>query len=242
MFKCAIFRKILPSIAALLVVITTVKLGFWQLDRAEQRDALDNRIRMQKSQTPLELTGDPVSSDGLEYRPIQAHGEWVPERVVFLDNQIHRGRPGFHVFMPLKLDGSSTHVLVNRGWVAGSGDRQQSPMVQSQSGRHLMTGFARLAPPTFSSIAGSSRVNSVWSELSLKGFGEWSGLKLQPVILYQVSDADDGLIRDWASPGQGAERNRGYAVQWFALAAMTAIFWSLTLVRWRRNSVEGGHE
>jgi len=241
MTQNTLLRKTVPTIAALLVFALTMRLGFWQLDRAHQRESLDSQLSALKASTPIALGDVPVTSAALEFHSLEATGEWQPQHRVFLDNQIFRGRPGFHVFMPLKLEGSNRHVLVNRGWIAGLSDREKLPVVNTVVGSQRVSGFARLSPPTFSSIAGTSRVESVWSELSLKGFAQWSGLQLQPVILYQVGGSEDGLVREWPNPGLGAERNRGYAFQWFALAVMTAVFWAMNFYR-RRDNANKNHE
>lgn len=41
-------------------------------------------------------------------------------------------------------------------------------------------------------------------------------------IVQQSSPAADGLVRDWPVPAAGVDRHRGYAVQWYALAALAA--------------------
>jgi surfeit locus 1 family protein len=63
----------------------------------------------------------------------------------------------------------------------------------------------------------------VWQNLVLARYAKWSGLKLQPVVLQQTSEAADGLVRVWERPDSGADRHRGYAFQWYALAATILI-------------------
>jgi surfeit locus 1 family protein len=46
---------------------------------------------------------------------------------------------------------------------------------------------------------------------------------LQPIVLQQTSKAADGLVRSWSRPDTGADRNRGYAFQWYALATTILI-------------------
>jgi len=49
-----------------------------------------------------------------------------------------------------------------------------------------------------------------------------------PLLLQQTSDTGDGLVREWPQPAVGSERNRGYAFQWYALAAMAFVFFVVT--------------
>ena len=53
----------------------------------------------------------------------------------------------------------------------------------------------------------------------------WSGLELQPVVIQQKNDAGDGLVRDWHRRDIGADRHRGYALQWFSLALLTVVLY-----------------
>jgi cytochrome oxidase assembly protein ShyY1 len=50
-------------------------------------------------------------------------------------------------------------------------------------------------------------------------------LKLQPFVIEQTSDARDGLARVWQPPDAGADRNRGYALQWYLFAVLAAILY-----------------
>ncbi len=41
----------------------------------------------------------------------------------------------------------------------------------------------------------------------------------------------DGLVRDWSPPSSGADKHRGYAFQWYALAATAFLFFLVTGIR-----------
>jgi hypothetical protein len=51
------------------------------------------------------------------------------------------------------------------------------------------------------------------------------------VLLRQIEDAtdlnntrvDDGLVRSWIEPSEGVDKHRGYAFQWFLLAALCVV-------------------
>ncbi len=60
-----------------------------------------------------------------------------------------------------------------------------------------------------------------------------------PWIVLQTSPAADGLVRDWPLPAAGIERHRGYAFQWYALAALAAV---LTAGYARRLILRRRHE
>ena len=46
-----------------------------------------------------------------------------------------------------------------------------------------------------------------------------------PVAIEQRSASADGLDRNWPDPASGAERNRAYALQWYAMALVGVVLW-----------------
>jgi surfeit locus 1 family protein len=63
----------------------------------------------------------------------------------------------------------------------------------------------------------------VRQNLALERIASEAGLRLQPLVIQQTSDADDGLVRAWERPDSGVNTHRAYAVQWYALALLTVI-------------------
>jgi cytochrome oxidase assembly protein ShyY1 len=79
------------------------------------------------------------------------------------------------------------------------------------------------------------RQNAIVQNLDIAEFARASKLAMLPFVLQQSTDTHDGLTRDWPRPSAGAERHRGYAFQWFALAAMAFLFFVVTGFRRARN-------
>lgn len=153
---------------------------------------------------------------------VSVAGEFVPRHTVYLDNRVRRGRVGYEVVTPLKLAGSQSHVLVNRGWIAAASTRAELPEVLTPTGEVRIEGIAleRVArvlelgkPP-----AGKLRQN-----LDIDKFAQETGLELERRVIEQHSAAPDGLARDWQPREAGAEKHAAYAFQWYALAALAVI-------------------
>ena len=51
------------------------------------------------------------------------------------------------------------------------------------------------------------------------------GRELAPRQVLLDPAAPDGYVRAWIVPGTTADRNLGYAVQWFAFAAVAVAIW-----------------
>jgi surfeit locus 1 family protein len=106
----------LPALLILIVVAVTVRLGFWQRDRAHQKEALQAHITQFENAPAEPVSSAPVALKDIEFHRVRARGSFVGDKVVYLDNRPYNDQPGFYVVMPFKLaDGG--YVLVNRGWL-----------------------------------------------------------------------------------------------------------------------------
>lgn len=230
-------QRILPTVAAFVLIALTSTLGVWQIGRAHEKEALASRYEALEKATPIDLGQQIIeTTPALEYHPVSAQGVWLPEQAVFLDNKVHQGRAGFQVIMPLRLKDGDTHVLVNRGWLPVATDRSQLPRPATAAGVTTVRGFLRSAPDRFKELSTTYREGRIWENVTVERYAAWSGLKLQPLILYQTDVTDDGLVRSWIRPDAGAERNFGYALQWFGLSALTAIFWLRHIIKGRKTA------
>jgi surfeit locus 1 family protein len=161
----------------------------------------------------------------LRHRPVVLRGQWLPERTVFLDNRQMNAVPGFYVVTPLRLEGSQAVLLVQRGWAPRNfTQRELLPPVQTPAGTVEVRG--RLAPPPAKLYAfDTEETGPIRQNLDLARFRAETGLALLPLSVQQTGPASEGLLRQWPQAGSGAEKNYGYAFQWWAIAALIAILY-----------------
>ena len=208
----------LPGAAALAAIALTVALGNWQSRRAEEKLALGRDLDDASRRAVLALPPSPVDAHGYEFSHVSVRGEYSARHTILLDNKVLRGTPGYHVLTPLKIGGGDMYVLVNRGWVAAGARRDSLPQIQTPSGTATVEGIAVVPSIHILELGAKTEEGIVWQNLVLARYAKWSGLKLQPIVLQQTSDSADGLVRAWERPDTGADRHRGYAFQWYALA------------------------
>ena len=216
------------TLAALATVVVTLALGAWQLDRGRQREALHAAIARRGALPPLgnaALLGEVPAAD-LMHRPVVVRGTWAAQHTVFLDNRQMNGRPGFFVVTPLLLEGSRSAVLVERGWAPRNFERRSElPPVASPPGVVEIRGRIAPLPAKLYEFDGAPS-GPIRQNLDLGRFAAETGLPLLAVAVRQTGDgAPDGLLRQWPEPASGAGKNYGYAFQWWALAAATAILY-----------------
>lgn len=228
-------RPLLIVIAAsglVAAVAALAMLGFWQLDRARQKQAmLDAVEHVLQQRRPVAMTRvlDRASS---EFAWAEVNGRFAAP-LIFLDNQQHQGRAGLRLYAPLALPGQPTRLLVDMGWLPWPAGRVL-PAIQLPDAPVTLAGL--LAPPPSVGLrvgdAPSGRQTPLLvtrldpAELSAQGDVRYAArvLRLDPALpLGYARDLD--VLPNTLPP----ERHRGYAAQWFALAA--SLF---TLVLWRQ--------
>lgn len=230
-----------PSLWSTIVTIFAIalflKLGFWQLSRAEEKDDRFFLLERYAQQPPVTIPESLVKLDDYLYRRVEVDGYFDPEQSIFLDNKIYRGIAGYHVLTPLRPINSSIDILVNRGWVAGGNDRTVLPDIRTPDGLVHLVGIVVLPSSRTLSLSNDNFAGSVWQNLDLDSYQNKTGLTLQPLLLLQQNDvSDDGLIRQWETPDSGSSRNTGYAFQWFSFAAMALIIYIVLNVKRKNNA------
>ena len=226
--------RLLPFVAMLVVAAIGVSLGLWQLRRAAEKEAIEQRITERAKEPPLRLGGVAASAadaDVLEFRTVAVRGEFLPGWTIYLDNRPYDGKPGFHVITPLKIAGSGRHILVARGWVARDvAERSRIPEIATPSGIVEVRGTIRRHASRLLQLGQPAplKPGAIVQNLDAAQLAQASGLEIEPFIVEQAGKGDDGLVRDWPRPSLGIDRHYGYAFQWFALAATAFLFFVVT--------------
>jgi surfeit locus 1 family protein len=224
------FRWI-PFIAALIVAMIGFSLGQWQTRRASEKLAIEARQQARESQAPTELGSVIRQPEEVEFRHMKVRGEFLPEWTVYLDNRPYKGAAGFHVMTPMKIVNSDMHVLVARGWVKRDvADRAKLPPISTPGGIVEIEGVARRSSGHLLQLGKveTLRQGAIVQNLDASEFEKAAGMRMQPFVLEQAGDLQDGLIRDWPRPSTGVEKHQGYAFQWYALAVTALLFFVAT--------------
>ena len=218
--------NLLVRLAALALTLVTARLGWWQLDRAAEKTALQQQLTERSAMPPLRLAELPREASAVEplvQRRAQLEGRWLPDASIALENRPMAGRVGFYIVTPLQLaDGSA--VLVQRGWIPRDlQDRTRLAPFDTPAAEVSVQG--RIAPrvPRLYEL-GEAGSGVLRQNLEIVAFARERGLSLRPWVLIQDDSPGappDGLLREWPAPGSGVDKHHGYAFQWFALSALT---------------------
>lgn len=211
-----------------------VSLGLWQWRKAEAKTTLQAELDVRSSDAPVIMPNAPVASESLRYRRVILRGTYDAARQVLIDNRLHREQAGYHVITPLRLEGSTMHVLVNRGWLPAAADHRILPTAEVPAASIELTGIAVVPAQRFFNLAAqpTSGWEPVWQNLDLARFREVLPYPLQPVVIQLDPAAPGGYLREWPRPDERADRHRNYALQWFGFAVSSLGIWVYLL--WRR--------
>jgi len=201
-----------------------IRLGFWQLDRAEIKhhmvDAFDQRISM----PDLDLNTHLDLNDKQNYRHAAVSGVYDQAHQIFLDNKVYNSRPGFQVLTPMHIDGTDKWILVNRGWVPMGMSRKQLPDINIKDDRQQIEGQLLMPSKGEFTLQGGNIWGTDWPQIiQWLNIGELSrqlGRDFLPYALLLSKGAKEGFVRDWHPVTVKPEQSESYAVQWFSFAAI----------------------
>ena len=226
----------MPTLAAAALFALLLWLGFWQLDRAREKEALHAAFLARSAASPVDLLAAAGDAEEIVWRRARLHGRYDREATYLLDNQVHGGQAGYLVYNAFILDGDERRVLVSRGWVPAGADRARAPAIEIPAGERLLEGLAKPVPvtpvlretPAEPLAPGVLRVQ----QIDTAAFGAARGWELSSYEV-RLDGSAAGFVRDWPVPGSGRERHLGYAFQWFAMAA--ALFTIFVVLGFRRS-------
>lgn len=190
-----------------------VKAGFWQLDRADEKEDLMQDLMV--NETFLSSSAQILAAENQRgtYRVRLPVVRDVREPLVFLDNRIQERVVGYEVFTRVSSIDGAIRLLVNLGWVPGSRLRSELPEVRVPENFVLK---GALVPVTESYLMTGSQSESIGVHQRVQSLTD---LLSKDTIAGMVL-ADGLLLRNAVGPMPrlGPEIHYGYAVQWFLLA------------------------
>lgn len=201
-----------------------LRLGFWQLERAEQK----RQVSMAGQQT-VSLEQALTEPTQTRWSRLTLSGHYLPDGSFLLDNQTHEGQPGYQVFSRFQLD-TGQQLLINRGWISKQQQPTEPAAKQTISGivapyrrAGMRLGPAVVSPPEARPVVVNYPTQAEWETLVNQ--------PLLPFTLWLDADQADGYLRQWQVQSVPPEKHLGYAFQWFAMATAVAVISLILLIR-----------
>ena len=226
--------KLLPSVGTACLLALFIHLGLWQSGKGERALAAREQHTARAQLGPTQVGATLLDPELTQDAPLVVTGTYDATDSFYVDNRQMDGRPGLHKVTPLKIEGTQTRILINRGWVPWGTSRSQLPTVDTPTQTVTLTGIAAV-PTSKGFFLMPDRPEAwpeLWSRLDLKRYTAQTNHPVQQVVVLQTSD-DGGpkLVRKWPPPEDRAAMHQSYAMQWFGMALALAVFFGVASTR-----------
>lgn len=244
------FLSVKGVVAGLLVVVIAgvcVRLGFWQLNRLEERRATNEKLAAAMAAPVLPLDSDAVAAvatdpESFRFRRVRASGEYDESGTSLLRGRARQGSPGVHLITPLRLERGAGIVLVDRGWLPAADATTADPRPYRRPGTVTLEGMIRRLPPT--SESGSRPLTTRFDDLAiptfqrldLESYRSHYGPELLPFYIERSGAGVTPGGPPFGAPPPALDEgpHLGYALQWFSFAAIALIGFGVVVARSRR--------
>lgn len=223
------------TLFVLATMTVCVLMARWQWSRYQVRLAENDRLdaALSAPAVPIAevLTAEAAGRDlrtfpaDLGWRSVSARGVFDVRHEAAVRRRPQDGRNGFWIVTPLITDHGV--LLVNRGWVAASGDALTSPDVAPPPAGPV-TVVGRLRPPEVSTTSDQAPPGQAWAAdpqalIQPAGVPRYAAY----VVLTGSQPTSSAGLTPLPEPGHRGANNLAYFVQW-------ALFGLVGLVGWWR--------
>ncbi|MDH5936274.1 SURF1 family protein [Vibrio splendidus] len=233
-------------IAVVLTVVSVgilIKLGFWQLDRGNEKLRYEQQLseRAQQSSRSLdtvisEWKGLRTQAQGSSELPslnglrVDVELETPSGLVVLLDNQIHQGTVGYVIYMlgKVRLEDENNslvaekQLLIDLGFVAASNDRRELPQLGNITLPTNMSGrlYTRSVNPLSHELGLENTTPKRIQNINITALSEYTGQAVLPFVFQPQSLESWPYELLWRPMAMKSEKHFGYSFQWFVMAAV----------------------
>ena len=229
-------RFFIPASLIIATLVLLISLGFWQLDRADEKRAIEDQIDSANS-GDVELVTSVEFLKDKEYYHVRLQGSYVGDKQFIYDNQIVDQISGYYVLTPLILKGTSKAVLINRGFIPWDGRRDK--LANVDIGEKTTEVKAQISIPVkrmelkVSEITGDFPV--LIQALDLDEMSTIASLDFASVVGLLNPESENGFVRKWEPYTGSIERHIGYAIQWFLMAFVLAFIGIRLAIKQRKK-------
>jgi len=235
---------LIPTTAFIVAFICFIQLGFWQLERASEKNNINSNYTLRQDDALINLnnTNSINNKEALLWRRAEVNGSFLNKKNIILDNQIFNQIAGFNILTPFLIKDSNYVVLINRGWHPNLVSRDLIPDIQNLEGIKALKGHIAKFPSSGISL-GQNNIETLNASVFRMQRLDFDELKyfltfnLLPYMIYMDPLIDKDNYNTFKLPAPDSEKNYGYAFQWFAFAFTLLIIFIKIGIR-RKNGIK----
>lgn len=226
-FDKSFIYSIAMDIVALLSLALFIKLGYWQIQRGNEKQAMIANFS-EKTRLPA-ISWDGKSNLPVQYQKIKVSGKFLP-KFFFLDNQFRDHKFGYNVIQPLVLN-NGWIVLVDKGWFPVNSRENFSPRkfvkLTAHTGEIIGTSYY---PSKKTLILGTpfekiTKKYIIVESPDPKLISKILHKSIYPFIIRESENFSDTLLKNWPLVSMQPSRHYAYALQWFCFALVVVIIY-----------------
>jgi surfeit locus 1 family protein len=210
-----------------------VSLGFWQLNREQQKIAAEDLYEQRLLTEAVDVASIDWNKSDLNWVSVRATGFFDKERHLLLDNRIHYSVVGYEVITPF-FAGDKV-LLINRGWIAQGPSRQSLPAVEASDNITTISGHIYVPDGSLMMLGSEESSTENWPKVIQKiDFQYISGVldeSLLPHVIRLDENSTGVLQTNWSAINMRPEVHKAYAVQWFIMALVLLILYLFFSIR-----------
>jgi surfeit locus 1 family protein len=218
------------SLLFLLFLPLLLRLGFWQLARADEKQQLMTVYQQQRA-LPAQKFDFSIPEKITNYQTVIIEGVYDLQRYWLVDNKPRGGKVGYEIVMPLWT--GAQWLLINRGWVLAPSLRNQLPVLETPTKKITIEGY--FYQPSKNAVLNSNESDLLqeWPKRVLQLDYQMAenalGKPTYPAVFRIADDSPSAFVTDWPMINTLPEKHQAYAVQWFAMAvALLGLYgWAL---------------
>ena len=239
--------KLLSSIIFLLCISLFLSLGFWQLDRAKEKDNIIQLYQERQASAPEKLESF-LNTDikNTYYKKYKVTGRYI-NKTFLIDNKIKNKKPGFNVISLFRLNITNEIIAVDRGWIQMKGDRKNihknfEYLNNQNIEKDVQEINGYIFPRDKSYTIGDISTDNNWPRLlQAVNFEAIEDTIVEkdsfvPGVVFRLGHENKfGFDRSWEIISMSSAKHLGYAFQWFAMAIALIV---LTVLFFKRKRNE----
>ena len=233
-------RHILAAVFVIGMSALCVRLGFWQLSRLREKQALNATLRGALARPPVRVTDPGTALETVRGRRVEIAGSYDERRQFLLSGRANAGSPGVSVVTPLVFADGTHAVLIERGWLHSDDAARAHPERFPEPGARTVIGVAE----PLSAGRGGPAPMAVSSDSAELWSGRWLDrdslaarlpYTLATFYVKQLPGPDLPPMPVRREPlAYDEAMHLGYAIQWFLFAIILSVG-SLALAWTRRR-------